>query len=124
MNREVVDFHHVPERQAQIHERLECWARWVTVRHNGWQTHPMWKNSKTSRQWDAVPHIPVALDTLDALAIERTVSKLPDRHRDALRWYYVKPGDVLGMCRRMGLSKDGLALMVCDARAMLVNVLR
>jgi len=119
----IVDFAHVPESQIDIHERLQCWARWVSVRINGWQTHPMWRNCKSSRQWDIEPHISQTPDILDALAIERAVSSMPDKQRDALRWYYVKRSDAMGMCRFLGLSKQGLADCVFNGRTMLRNKL-
>jgi hypothetical protein len=113
MIRDTVDFHHVPERQAQIHERLLNWHRWGKDRPHGWATAPMFRLYRTKRQHDTETVAITPVDALDALAIERAVSRLPVRHRDATRWYYFgQGGDVLGMCRRMGLSKDGLAEVV------------
>ena len=119
--REIVDFNHVPDHQKEIDERLRNWARWVSVRPHGWQTHPMWRAARTNRQWDVEPHISTALDSLDALLIERTVSKLPAQHRDALRWCYVLRVDPLGMARKLGVSREGLFGLVCDGRAMVGN---
>lgn len=121
MKEPIVDFARVPERQLAIHTRLENWRRWVVVRPHGWQTHPMWRNCKTPRQWDIDPHIPQSLDTLDALAIERAISTMPVKHRDAIRWAYVGQRDVLGMCRALGLTKAGLCEFVEAARDMVKN---
>ena len=116
-----VDFCYVPQHQEAMHARLGNWARWVRVRPHGCQTHPMWRHSVTPRGWDIDPHISTALDTLDALLIERTVSQLPEKHRDALRWHYVRKADPAGMARRLGVSLAGLLELVCDGRAMVAN---
>ena len=122
--RETVDFHYVPPHQTAIHERLRNWSRWVRVRPHGWQTHPMWRKALTSRQWDTDPHIHVECDTLDALLIERTVSKLPEQHRGAIRWYYVSGHNPQGMARSVGASCSGLLELVCTGRTMVGNVAR
>jgi DNA-directed RNA polymerase specialized sigma24 family protein len=116
-----VDFCYVPQHHEAMHARLGNWARWVRVRPHGCQTHPMWRHSVTPRGWDIDPHISTALDTLDALLIERTVSQLPEKHRDALRWHYVRKADPAGMARRLGVSLAGLLELVCDGRAMVAN---
>ena len=116
-----VDFCYVPQHQEAMHARLGNWARWVRIRPHGWQTHPMWRKSLTSRQWDIEPHISTATDLLDALLIERTVSKLPEKHRDALRWFYVLRADPAGTARRLEVSRAGLMELVCDGRAMVAN---
>ena len=118
---DTVDYNHVPERHAAIHARLENWRRWVIVRPNGWQTHPMWRNSRTSRQWEASPHISTPVDTIDAALIEKAVYALPDKHRDAIRWWYVHAGNPVAMARRLGVSKQGLADLVDAGRTMLQN---
>ena len=116
-----VDFCYVPPEQEQMHERMGNWARWVRVRPHGWQTHAMWRNAKTPRQWDVEPNISTATDLLDALLIERTVAKLPEKHRDALRWHYVLRADPAGTARRLEVSRAGLMELVCDGRAMVGN---
>lgn len=122
--RETVDFNYVPPHQTAIHERLTNWSRWVRVRPHGWQTHPMWRAARTNRQWDIDPHIHVDCDTLDALLIERTVSKLPEKHRTATRWAYVLGNDPMGMARSLGVSRAGLLELICTGRTMVGNVAR
>jgi len=116
-----VDFCYVPPQQEAMHTRLGNWARWVRVRPHGWAIHPMWRAAVTPRSWDIDPHISTALDTLDALLIERTVSQLPEKHRDALRWFYVLRADPAGTARRLEVSRAGLMELVCDGRAMVAN---
>ncbi len=122
--REIVDFNHVATEHEAIHARLENWAKWLRPRVSGWHTHPMWRNSRTSKQWEASPYIGASIDTLDALAIEMAVSALPHKHRDAIRWYYYHKGNPAAMARNLGLSKQGLADIVCVARTMLKNTVR
>ena len=116
-----VDYNYVPERHAAIHERLENWRRWVIVRPHGWCTHPMFKNFSASKQWESSPHISTPVDTIDAALIEKAVYALPDKHRDAIRWWYVHAGNPVAMARRLGVSKQGLADLVDAGRAMLQN---
>ena len=118
---EAVDYSHVKPEHEAVHERLSNWARWVRVRPQGWQTHPMWRNSRTSRQWEASPHISTPVDTIDAALIEKAVYALPDKHRDAIRWWYVHAGNPVAMARRLGVSKQGLADLVDSGRTMLQN---
>jgi len=118
---ETVDYCHVKPEHEAIHQRLENWARWLRPRLSGWHTHPMWRNSRTSRQWEVSPDISAPVNALDALAIERTVAQMPVKHRDALRWYYVRQGSPVEMARQLGLSKQGLADLVDAGRTMLQN---
>ena len=116
-----VDYNHVPERHTAIHARLENWRRWVIVRPHGWQTAPMFRMYQSrARQWEA-PVIQNPVDTLDAVLIEKAVSALPDKHRDAIRWWYVHAGNPVAMARRLGVSKQGLADLVDAGRTMLQN---
>lgn len=125
MKRDAIDFHVIPEKQQAIHARLENWERWVRVRPHGWFTHPMWRNSRTSRQWEVSPYIGVPVNTIDAMLIEKAVSALPVKHRDALRWYYVHKGNnPVAMARQLALSKQGLADIVSAARTMLINTVQ
>lgn len=118
---ETVDYCHVKPEHEAIHQRLENWARWLRPRLSGWHTHPMWRNSRTSRQWEVSPDISAPVNALDALAIERTVAQMPVKHRDALRWWYVYRRDPVAMARNLGVTKQGLADLVGDGRAMLQN---
>ncbi len=117
----VVDYNHVPERHEAIDARLRNWARWVRVRPHGWQTHPMWKNSRTSKQWEVSPYIGTPVDTLDAVLMEKAVSALPEKHRAAVRWSYVHAGNPVAMARALAVSKQGLADLVDAGRTMLKN---
>lgn len=75
-----------------------------------------------ARQWEADPHIPVAIDSLEAHETEKMVAALPEKHRGAIRWFYVfhwvHPGIIQ---RRLAVTQDGLGQLVTDARHMLTN---
>ena len=118
---EIVDYNHVQDRHQAIHARLENWRRWVIVRPHGWFTHPMWRDSRTSRQWEVSPYIGVPVDTLDAALMEKAVYALPEKHREAVRWWYVYRRDPAAMARSLGVSKQGLADLVEAGRTMLQN---
>ena len=121
----MIDFSRIPTRQDAINLRLEAWARWVRVSPKPWGTQPMWRNAKTPRQWDIDPHIYETLNTLEAHETERAVSFLPSKHRDAIRWAYVRPWIHQGKIQReLAVTGDALAKLIVDARDMLVNRLK
>ena len=119
MKRDAIDFHVIPESQQAIHSRLENWRRWVIVRPHGWQVAPMFRMYQSkARQWHA-PVIQTPVDTLDALRVEKAVAALPEKHREAVRWWYVYRRDPVAMARNLGVSKQGLADLVDAGRTML-----
>jgi hypothetical protein len=116
-----VDFHMVPDGQLVIHERLLEWARWVRVRPHGWQTSPMFRQYRSHAwQWER-PSPRVEVNVPQALEVEKAVSLLPEKHRDAVRWHYVFAGGPVPMAKRLGVSKQGLADLVIAGRFMLMN---
>lgn len=123
MRRDDIDFFTVEPHQLAMHERLCNWARYVAVRYTP-QQHPMWRQSiSNSRQWH-VPEPREEVDGLDAMRVEKVVGKLPVPHREALRWCYVwrtGPGKAR---RNLGVTNEGLKLLVRDGRQMLINLLR
>ena len=121
---ETVDYCYVSLEHELIHARLLNWARWLRPRLSGWHTHPMWKNSRTPRHWEASPYIGTPVNTLDAAVLEKAVYALPEKHREAIRWWYVYRRDPVGMARLLGVSKQGLADLVNAGRTMLQNRLQ
>ena len=120
---ETVDYNHIKPEHEAIHARLVNWERWVLARPHGWFTHPMWRNSRTSRQWEVSPYIGVPVNTIDAALMEKAVYALPEKHREAVRWWYVYRRDPVAMARALGVSKQGLADLVEAGRTMLQNKL-
>lgn len=122
----MIDFFTVAERHEDVHKRLDEWARWVRPRGHIGFTQPIFRMYQSkARHWDIDPHIPVAINTLAAMEIERIVAGLPDKHRDVLRWAYVWPWVPVGKVRRMlALSMHDIQAMLHDGRDMTLNRLR
>ena len=121
---EIVDYNRVQDRHQAIHARLENWRRWVIVRPHGWQVAPMFRMYQSkSRQWEASPHIGTPVDAIDAALMEQAVYALPEKHREAVRWWYVYRRNPAAMARSLGVSKQGLADLVEAGRTMLQNKL-
>jgi hypothetical protein len=115
-----IDFGRVED--EAMHMRLVNWARYVRDHPNMWPVQPMFRHVKTSRQWDISPHIKIEVDQIDGLRVEKIIRTLPDKNRDALRWYYVYSSiTVLKMRKYLGLTNEGLNKAVCDGRTMLKN---
>lgn len=117
---EPVDFHQVDDTQAAMHHRLENWARYVAFRRMAWQG-PIWRMGRShGRQWHQ-PDIRASVDTLDGHAMEKAVSALPEKHRDAIRWHYVFRTTPASAARQIGVTYEVLAALVRSGRSMLIN---
>jgi DNA-directed RNA polymerase specialized sigma24 family protein len=117
-----VDYFEVAENHLAVHQRLTDWARWVRVRPHGWQVAPMFRQARSnSFQWHP-PEARASVNVPEALEIEKAVSLLPEKNRDALRWCYVFPGNPAAMARKLGVSARGLMELVSTGRTMLKNV--
>lgn len=123
--RQYVDLASVPESQWDMHERLLNWQRWANGRE-GRNTAPMFglyrSEALAKREYGAATSVP--LDRMDALELAKAVVALPDKHRRALQWHYLKPRKPIHMARELGVSLDGLAELVRLARTMLANTTR
>jgi DNA-directed RNA polymerase specialized sigma24 family protein len=116
-----IDYFIVPDGQLAIHERLEQWARWVKVRPHGWQVAPMFRQYRSKAwQWER-PEPRPTVNIQEAVEMEKAVSLLPEKHREAVRWCYVFSGSPVAMARRLGVNKQGLLDLINVGRAMLVN---
>lgn len=121
MRRDHIDFFLVRDDHLAIHEKLEAWARWVRPRAQGWQVAPMFRQYRSkSWQWHR-PEIQVQPNIPEAVAMEKAVAQLPEKHRDAIRWSYVFTGNPAGMAQRLAVSKQGLMDLVSEGRTMLRN---
>lgn len=121
MQRDAIDFHAVLDAHLGIHERLLNWARWVRVRPHGWQVAPMFRQYRSNwRQWHE-PILRASINVPEAVEMERAVSMLPEKHREAIRWHYVFNDSPPKIARRLAVTKQGLADLVSAARSMLVN---
>lgn len=122
MRRDDIDFFHVEQHQLAIHERLLNWGRWCNG-SGGPATSAMFRLYITparGRSGDGVTYgMPV--DTGDASKIARAVVALPEGHRAAINWHYVKPVSPRRAAAVIGTTLTGLALLVRDGRQMLMN---
>jgi hypothetical protein len=114
-----IDFHKILPEHHAIDARLTNWARWVKPGSQSWVA-PMWSQYRSTRQWEP-PIIKDALDTLDAIKIERAVCNLPQNNRDVIRWCYVLRCSPVVFMRKVMLSKQDLIDCLHDGRKMLTN---
>jgi len=117
--RQEVDFHQVEPHQRDIDRRLLNWGKWC----NGSSTPSV---SPMFRLCPPPPRVrgdakPSSVDSADATRIAKAVSALPENHRHAINWAYVKPVNPSKICRKIGTSKEGLAKLLRDGRQMLIN---
>jgi DNA-directed RNA polymerase specialized sigma24 family protein len=116
-----VDYFLVADQHLAIHARLESWASWVRVRPQGWQVAPMFRQYRSKAfQWHA-PELKPQINIPEAVEMEKAVSLLPEKHREAIRWVYVFGGSPPAMARRLDVSKQGLLDLIHAGRTMLRN---
>lgn len=118
-----IDFHAVEDKHVEIHRRLENWARWCNGSFGGGGTSPMFRLYRAPAQsrgaehsWSSMP-----VDGMDAQRIAKAVTKLPEPHRRAILWSYVKPINPKRQAQQQGVTLEGLALLLRDGRQMLIN---
>jgi DNA-directed RNA polymerase specialized sigma24 family protein len=116
-----VDYFLVADAHLAIHARLEAWASWVRVRPQGWQVAPMFRQYRSKAfQWHA-PELKPQINIPEAVEMEKAVSLLPEKHREAIRFCYVFPGSPVVVAKRLGVSKQGLMDLIGQGRTMLKN---
>jgi hypothetical protein len=71
-------------------------------------------------QWEA-PTVQAAINIPEAVEMEKAVSLLPEKNREAIRWAYVWQGGPGAMSKRLGVSKEGLCDLIRVGRVMLIN---
>ena len=122
--REIIDFDRIPERQNDIHMQLAYWGRWCKPDNRTWMTSPMFRQYRSHAwQWE-VPEIRFEGNPHDHFRIEKIVASLPSKHRDALRWYYVKASNPTKMANDLAVTRARLAEIVIEARDMVANILK
>ena len=120
--REAVDFHAVEPHQRQIDARLANWAAWCNGSWGGPATSPMFRMvPPPPRVRGEIAYQTRIVDKMDAAKIAKAVFALPEKHRKAVHWAYVRPSSPRKMCELLGLSMDGLAKHLRDGRQMLIN---
>lgn len=113
-----LDFHEVRPIHAEVHARLENWARWCRGGRGG-SVLAMFKQYRHGYE---EPTASSTVDTLDGHAVEKLVIALPEKHRTVLQWWYVKPFIPVWKVRKaLALSTPAMFDLVHDARSMLKN---
>jgi hypothetical protein len=117
-----VDFHAVEAHQRDIDRRLQNWGRWC----NGTtapMTSPMFRMTPPPPRvrGDLAYQSSTPVDAMDAAKVAKAVAALPQAHRSAINWSYVKPVSPKRACQVIGTSMEGLQWLVRDGRQMLIN---
>lgn len=80
----------------------------------------MFRNYRAEGYHEVVISVPI--DSKDGQHIEKVVAALPEKHRTALQWHYVKPYIPVRKVRQaLGVTLDGLHDLTNQARAMVKN---
>jgi hypothetical protein len=117
------DFHAVRPEHLAIHDALLNWVRVVRVNSLYAKPTPMFAHYRSSEVWACDTQIPA--DLLAGWKMEKAVGQLPTKHRDAVRWAYVRRKvPVLRMCQRLGMSQISLGDLIHDSRSILNNRLK
>ncbi len=114
-----VDFNFVEPKHAQIHLRLENWARWSYGGSTG-NASPMFRLYRPDEHWEGQA-ASVPIDGADASRIGKGVAALPTSNRLSVSWCYIKRSNPRSAAQSIGTSLEGLLLYIRDARQMLLN---
>lgn len=125
MKRDQIDFHIVEPQHADIHFRLENWGLWAKDRDPRLakqDSSPMFRMTR-SGHGDRAYGAPTvtAINSMDAQRVAKGVALLPEPHRIAVNWFYIKPVSPSKACRMLATNMGGLAEFVRSARQMLIN---
>jgi DNA-directed RNA polymerase specialized sigma24 family protein len=112
-----IDFFAVAPHHAEIHRRLENWAQ-SCFSGGGSSASPMFR---LYRPDNYERHSTMPVDQRDAGKIAKGVAALPEPHRNALSWNYIEGGSPTKARRKIGVTVEGLMLLIHDGRSMLIN---
>jgi hypothetical protein len=121
LRRETHDFHEVRVVHLEIHERLNNWARWARDGRGMGNVSPMFRHYKPYAFPEAIGGSK-NVDTLDAVAIQKLFSQIPEKNRWAIQWSYLFPFINAGkVCRHLAVTRIGLSDLIHDSRTMMKN---
>ena len=113
--KDVIDFNRVQPEHIAIHDRLLNWARWCRPTW-GSAVHPMFKQAiSAARAREDISTAP-PVNELDARVIQSAYAALQYRERRAIAWCYVTRGAVTWAMRQCGTDKQGLLVLINQAR--------
>lgn len=81
----------------------------------------LYRSSDARQLYGRGPTASAPVDSSDASRIAKGVAALPEPHRLAVQWYYVRPVAPARACQMIGTTQPGLAQLVSDGRVMLRN---
>lgn len=120
--KEHIDFHQVEPHQRAIDARLHNWSKWCNGSYVP-LTSPMFRMVPPPPRVraDAYQSAAAPVDKMDAAKVAKAVAGLPERHRSAINWHYIKPVSPRRACETIGCGMEELAQLVRDGRQMLIN---
>lgn len=122
--REIIDFDRIPERQSDIHDKLTAWGKWCKPSRQSWMVSPMFRQYRSHAwQWET-PEVKIESDPNECFLLEKIIASLPEKHREALRWYYVRPISPTKIANHLAVSTMRLFEIVIEARDMAWNRLK
>jgi hypothetical protein len=120
VKRDAIDLVLVRPHHEAIHRRLDNWARWCKGTSGGGAVHPMFKEYRNAYDEPVIAGVPC--DTLDAIAVQKCFTQLPEKQRWVLMWWYCRPFiPVMRVRQALGLTTPALYEMVHDSRTMMKN---
>lgn len=127
MKRDFPDFFMVRAEHKDIHEQLINWRRVVAVHGQSADCSPIFRLSREAVEdipdwqlWVTVDK-PAAPDLQAGWKMEKMVRNLPEKHRDAIRWHYVRRTDPRKQARLLAVTVSVLHDLVHDGRSILKN---
>lgn len=123
-DKSIDDMHRVKFIHEAVHDRLINWARWCNGGRGGSSSAPMFRHYRAPKYQNAADQIRIPVDGLDAADIEKIVGLLPDKHRDAIRYFYVYSHRGMGLwqaVRGLAVTRDTLVRLIHDGRSMVKN---
>ena len=120
--RQYANLDEVKQEHRAIDARLANWSRWAVV-HGSRFIQPCFRGYRSDESFDDVhaQQRPLPIDASDALKIEKAVVQLPEKHKLSLVWFYRIRCKPVKACKALGVTRLGLAGLIHDARAMLIN---
>lgn len=113
-----VDFFYVAPQHAEIHKRLENWAR-SCYSGGGPACSPMFRLYRPDNYERGA--MSVAADHIDAAKIAKGVAALVESTRMALHWNYLHGGSPAKARQRIGCTLEGLMSLISDGRQKLID---
>lgn len=115
----------VEPRHAAINLRLEQWARWSRVGTPRGAVTPMFRQYRSTHQYDDEPYVAQPVNTQECIACQFAVSGLPVRVRAVINWHYARPWIPVRVVRQqLGVTTEHLKTLLDNGRDMVINRLR